>query len=100
MHNLHNSTTCALFAHVLLLNWNVHFLHIAFSANTRSGIRKFCNYHHQHAKFARCSIYHLHFQGLLISHPVSHHDLHVVGALLDFLVEFVVQQGIFGVVLA
>ena len=30
MHNLHNTTTGALFAHMLLLNCNLHFLHIAF----------------------------------------------------------------------
>ena len=30
MHNLHNITTGALFAHMLLLNCNLHFLHIAF----------------------------------------------------------------------
>ena len=29
MHNLHNTTTGALFAHMLLLNCNLHFLHIA-----------------------------------------------------------------------
>ena len=30
MHNLHNTTTGALFAHMLLLNCNLHYLHIAF----------------------------------------------------------------------
>lgn len=30
MHNLHKTITCALFAHKLLLNCNLHFLHIAF----------------------------------------------------------------------
>ena len=30
MHNLRKNITCALFAHKLLLNCNLHYLHIAF----------------------------------------------------------------------
>jgi hypothetical protein len=30
MNNLNKTTTCALFAYMLLLNCNLHFLHIAF----------------------------------------------------------------------
>ena len=35
MHNLHNTTTGALFAHMLLLNCNLHFLHIAFKQRSK-----------------------------------------------------------------
>ena len=45
MHNLNKTTTCALFAYMLLLNCNLLFFAHCFLFSAQSGIRKFCTYH-------------------------------------------------------
>ena len=68
LHNLHNTTTCAFFAHMPHLNCNLHFLHIAFLTSPESGMCRFCTCHFQHSKNAN---YCLIINAIIIQQPLE-----------------------------